>query len=90
MAKSFVVEHRHITHRGRRFHFVTYDGQAAVAARNIPATDPAWFLVSAGYRWEAVPHRQGQDPVELDRLLTEWLETSAFADVSPAPSPAAK
>jgi hypothetical protein len=80
MSSRYRVEQRHITHRGREFHFVSYDGLPANVKRDEPATEPAWFLVSSGYRREAMPHLLGQEVDEVDRLLTEWLEGSVFAD----------
>jgi hypothetical protein len=75
MGSRYTVEQRRITHRGRTFRFVSYEGQRANAARKEPATEPAWFLVNAGYRWEVMPQQPGQEVDEVDRLLTKWLET---------------
>ncbi len=72
------VERRNITHRGRVFTFVSYEGQPANTAKQQPATDPAWFLVNSGYRWEVMPQQAGQDEDELDRLLTAWLDDHVF------------
>jgi hypothetical protein len=84
MASRYQVEHRHITHRGRDFHFVSYEGQRANPARNEPATEPRWFLVNAGYRWEVMPQREGQEVGEVDRLLTQWLEATVFDQAAEA------
>jgi hypothetical protein len=73
------VEQRRITHRGRTFHFVSYEGQPANPKRQQEATGPAWFLMLAGKRWEVMPHIQDQDEDELTRLFTEWLDEHAFA-----------
>jgi hypothetical protein len=80
MASRYRVEQRTITHRGRNFHFVSYEGQPANAARNVPATDAAWFLVSGGYRREVMPQQLDQDVEELDQMLAEWLESHVFAE----------
>jgi hypothetical protein len=72
------IEQVRLTHRGRQFHFVSYEGQPGNPARQVPATIPAWYLMSSGKRWEAVPHRAGQDQIELEGLLTEWLEAHIF------------
>ena len=79
MASRYRVEQRHITYRDREFHFVSYEGQRANRARNQSATGHTWFLVNAGYRWEVMPHEPGQATGEVDRLLTEWIETRVFA-----------
>jgi hypothetical protein len=75
MRSRYTVEQRRITHRGRSFRFVSYEGQRANAARKEPAIDAAWFLVNAGYRCEVMPQQPGQELDEVDRLLTKWLET---------------
>jgi hypothetical protein len=79
MPSRYRVEQRRITHRGRPFHFISYEGRPANQRRNEPATDPAWFLVTAGYRWEVMPQHAGQEADEVERLLTEWLEAHVFA-----------
>ena len=66
-------------HRGREFHFVSYEAQPANATRQQTACGPSWFLMSAGKRWEVMPHDPGVELPELDRLLTTWLENHIFA-----------
>jgi len=77
MGKYTVEQHR-LTHRGREFHFVSYEGQVANEKRKQPAIAPAWFLMNAGRRWEVVPHLPGQNEEELQRMFTDWLETNVF------------
>jgi hypothetical protein len=72
------VEQRRITYRGREFHFVSYDGLPANEKRSQAATAAAWWLMGAGTRWEVLPFRPGQPAQELDRQLTEWIETHVF------------
>ncbi len=74
MGSRYRVEQRIITHLGRSFRFVSYDGQPVNAARKKPATEPAWFLVNAGYRLEVMPQLPGEDLDDVDRRLKEWLE----------------
>lgn len=76
MGSRYRVEQRRITHRGRNFRFVSYEGQRANPARNEPATEPAWFLVNAGYRWKVMPQLPGEESDEVDRRLMEWLEAN--------------
>ncbi len=73
-----IVEQRRLTHRGREFHFVSYDGQPANEKRGQVATAPAWWLMGAGTRWEVAPCRPGQSQDELDRVFVRWLETHVF------------
>lgn len=72
------TEQRRLQYRGREFHFVSFDGTPADMRRGRPATPPAWWLMSAGTRWEVMPFEPGQDPVDLDRAFTDWLETHVF------------
>jgi hypothetical protein len=75
---KFTAEQRRLVYRGREFHFVSYEGQRANPKRDLPATQPTWFLMSAGKRWEVMPHQPGQEREELDCLLTAWLEAHVF------------
>jgi len=76
---SYKVEQRRLTVRGRLFHFVSYEGTPANPAKHISATAPTWFMMLSGKRWAVMPHEVGQDPIELDRRFTEWLEINVFA-----------
>jgi hypothetical protein len=73
-----VVEQRRLQHRGREFHFVSYDGRPANFKRAQPATTPAWWLMSAGTRWEVMPFRPGRDAAELDLAFAAWLDAHVF------------
>lgn len=75
---QYKVEQRRITHRGRDFHFVSYDAQNADPARGLPAMGPMWYLMNEGARWATLPHEIGQDPDALDRQLARWLDTNVF------------
>jgi hypothetical protein len=82
-------EQRWVHHRGRTFHFVSYEGKPANAKRLEPATEPAWFLMQGGKRWEAMPYVEGQAETELDGQLAAWLDEHVFAGESPPPPPPA-
>jgi hypothetical protein len=73
-----IVEQRRLVHRGREFHFVSYDGQPANEKRGQAATAPAWWLMGAGTRWEVAPFQFGQSQEELDRVFTRWLDAHVF------------
>lgn len=79
MASRYRMEQRRITHRGRSFHFVSYEGRPANAARNEEPIEPAWFLVNSGYRWKVMTQDPDLEPAELDRRLMEWLDNHVFA-----------
>jgi hypothetical protein len=72
------TEQRRLRYRGREFHFVSFDGLPANVKREQPATAPAWWLMSAGTRWEVMPFHAGQDAAALDRAFTAWLDAHAF------------
>jgi hypothetical protein len=80
-------EQRWLTHRGQRFHFVSYEGKPANVKRLELATEPAWFLMASGKRWEVMPYVQGQDETELDSQLAAWLDEHVFAGPDAAPQP---
>ncbi|MBI4420114.1 MAG: hypothetical protein HY560_04750 [Gemmatimonadetes bacterium] len=63
---GYKVEQRQLAYRGRAFHFVSYKGK--------DAAPPMWFLMSSGTRWEVVEQVPGEELVELDRRLLQWLE----------------
>ena len=71
---GYKVQQRQLVHRGRVFHFVSYDGQRANVARGLPASDATWFLMSAGTRWEVAPQVAGEEEGELYVRLIEWLD----------------
>jgi hypothetical protein len=76
---GFKNEQRRLDHRGRVFHFVSYEAQNGNPAKNQPAMPATWYLLSYGNRWPAIPLQEGHTEEELDGLLAEWLETNVFA-----------
>ena len=82
-------EQRRLHHRGRTFHFVSYEGKPANTKRLELATEPAWFLMQGGKRWEVMPYVEGQTEAELDSQLTAGLDEHVFAGQGPPPPPAA-
>jgi hypothetical protein len=87
---GYKTDQRHLRHRGREFHFVSYEGQLADPRRGQVATPPTWFLMNGGKRWAAVPQIAGQEPDELTGVLTRWLDQHVFvATAEPSPAPPA-
>lgn len=76
---TYQPRQRYVWHRGREFHFVSYEGTRADPRRNLVATPPTWFLLSAGKRWAALPQLPDQGDQELDAELIAWLEANVFA-----------
>ena len=71
---------RHIVHRGREFHFVSYEGTPADARRELEAQPPTWYLLNAGKRWPVMPHHLDASDDEVERRLIEWLDSNVFND----------
>lgn len=84
----FRHEQRRLTHRGRDFHFVSYEAHRPNPARHELAMPDTWYLVSSGNRWPAIPYVLAQPMAELDAALVAWLEAVVFA--SPGASQAAQ
>jgi hypothetical protein len=78
---SHKVEQRRLYHRGREFHFVSYDAQVANERRGQPAVPPMWYLMMEGKRLPVFPHTPGQELVELDDALLKWLDEQVYGSV---------
>jgi hypothetical protein len=78
---SYKTQQHRLVHRGRTFHFVSYEGQRADEKRQQEATPPSWYLMLAGKRWMVLPQLDDTGPAELDRLFGEWLESHVFGDM---------
>jgi hypothetical protein len=76
---SYKVEQRHLTLRGRVFHFVSYEGHPANPRREEPAVEPTWFLMGPGRRWPVMLQHPSQAPDDVDRCLVAWLEENLGA-----------
>jgi hypothetical protein len=73
---AYVVEQRRIAHRGRDFHFVSYEGRVDKATKT--QESPMWFLMSGGKRWQVMEQQQGQPSENIDRMLVGWLDKNIF------------
>lgn len=76
-------QQRWLHYRGRAFHFVSYEGRPANPKQARAATEPAWWLMSAGTRWEVMPYHPDRDDDELDREFTAWLDAHVFSPNDP-------
>ena len=79
---SYKVEQRHLTFRGRQFHFVSYEGRPANERRGEQAEPPMWCLMNEGKRHPVMPQVLGQEPAEVDQALLTWVQEQI-----PAPTP---
>ena len=71
-------------HRGRQFHFVSYDATPANERRGEEAVPAMWYLMNEGKRHQAILLRKEQDPEELDRELVDWLGREIFDEADEA------
>jgi hypothetical protein len=71
---SYKVEQRRLVHRGREFHFVSYEARIANERRGEAAVPPMWYLMAAGKRRPVMEQVVGQDAGEVDRELLRWIE----------------
>ncbi len=78
---SHKVEQRRLHHRGREFHFVSYEAQLGNERRGEPAIPPMWYLMIEGKRCPVLPHVPGQELIELDGALLRWLDEQVFGGV---------
>jgi hypothetical protein len=71
-------DQRRLRHRGREFHFVSYEGQSANPARDQAEVPPTWFLIQAGKRWRVMEQMPDQAEEETNRRLLRWVEDHVF------------
>jgi hypothetical protein len=71
---TYKVEQRRLVHRGREFHFVSYEARIANERRGEAAIPPMWYLMNAGKRRPVMEQVVGQEPGEIDRELLRWIE----------------
>ncbi len=76
---NYKTDQCRILHRGKEFHFVSYEGIEANLAKNLSAAPAMWYLMRAGHRHAVMAQIVGQEALERDRLLAEWLDTEVFA-----------
>lgn len=76
---GYKTDQRRVIHRGREFHFVSYDGVPANPRVGQAATQPTWYLMRAGKRWAVMPQVADQPETALDLALQSWLDAHVFA-----------
>jgi len=84
---TFKPQHRHLTIRGRPFHFVSHDGRSANYRRAQLGYPPMWYLLVEGRRCPVLPCDADQSLPELDAALRDWAEDNALGPVEGTPSP---
>lgn len=76
---GYKTDQRRLLHRGREFHFVSYEGLAANPRRSQAATAPTWCLMHAGKRWVVMEQVPDQTVDALELQLHQWLDANVFA-----------
>jgi hypothetical protein len=76
---AYKPDQRHLSHRGRSFHFVSYEGRPANPKKELAAVGPAWFLMGPAKRWRVMSQVDDQSETEIERRLIAWLDSHVFA-----------
>jgi len=76
---AYKTQQHRLNHRGRSFHFVSYEGHPADVKRQQSEMPPTWHLMLAGKRWMVSPQVGETAPAELDCQFGEWLDAHVFS-----------
>ena len=79
---SYKFEQRRLIHRGREFHFVSYDAQIANERRGEVAMPPMWYLMNEGKRRPVMEQVPGMPIEELDRARSAASPEAAIAHLA--------
>jgi hypothetical protein len=75
---GYKTDQHHLIHRGREFHFVSYEARDANPRTGEAAMPATWFLMSAGKRWPVMTELPDQDSKRVIAALTVWLDHHVF------------
>lgn len=75
---GYRTDQHHVIHRGRKYHFVSYEARPANVRTGHDAEPATWCLIRAGKRWPAFPELPGQDPEEILSAFTSWLDENVL------------
>jgi hypothetical protein len=75
---SYKFEQRRLMHRGREFHFVSYDAHPANERRGEVAMPPMWYLMNEGKRRPVMEQVAGMPVEEIDRALLQWIDAEVY------------
>ncbi|HSE50915.1 MAG TPA: hypothetical protein VLB00_01910 [Gemmatimonadales bacterium] len=76
---AYKIEQKRLVHRGREFHFVSYEGVLANPSKSVPAAPAGWYLMQSGKRISVMPQVLDQSPEAVDESLIKWLDRNVFA-----------
>lgn len=77
-------QQRHLTIRGRTFHFVSYQGSLGNVQRAQLPFPAMWYLMVEGRRCPVFPYEASLSLTEVDAALAEWAEDNAIGPVESA------
>lgn len=75
---SYKTDQHHLVHRGRSFHFVSYEACQANPRTGQVAMPATWYMMSAGKRWPVFAQSADQDEPAVIAALTQWLDRNIF------------
>ena len=76
---AYKIEQKRLVHRGREFHFVSYEGVLANPSKSVPAAPAGWYLMQSGKWISVMPQVLDQSPEAVDESLIKWLDRNVFA-----------
>jgi hypothetical protein len=82
---DFKPQQRHLTIRGRPFHFVSQEGRPANHRRAQLAYPAMWYLMVEGRQCPVLPYDSSQSLPEVDAALRDWAEDNALGPVEGVP-----
>jgi hypothetical protein len=75
---SYKTDQHRLVHRGRVFHFVSYEARVANPRTGEEAMPATWFLMCSGKRRAVFTQVPDQDPEVVIAALTRWLDQHVF------------
>ena len=75
---SYKTDQHRIVHRGRSFHFVSYEAHGANPRTGELAMPATWFLMCSGKRLPAITQVPDQDAEAVVAALIHWLDRNVF------------
>jgi hypothetical protein len=81
---AYKTQQHRLVHRGRAFHFVSYEGQPADQKKQTDAVPPTWYIMLGGKRWSVMEQAGGSEPTDLDRAFARWLDVHVFFEAPAA------
>ena len=80
---TYKTDQFHLVHRGRKFHFVSYDARQANLRTGESAMPATWYLMCAGKRYPVFAQAPDQNPEMVVAALTRWLDETVFLTHAP-------